>query len=69
MRDKANKIDTEVAISCKEGYVLVAGSPISATCIDSGSGGEFDNLGASCIAVCAGAVMSSRFPSLFYLQK
>ena len=41
----------------QEGYVLLAGSPISATCTDSGSGGEFDNVGASCVAVCAGVFL------------
>ena len=37
--------------------MLAAGSPISATCTDSGSGGEFDNVGASCVAVCAGVLL------------
>ena len=51
-------VDTVVAIACKSGYVLVDGSPTSATCIDTGSGGDYDAEGAQCIAVCA------AFPSV-----
>lgn len=44
--------DTVVSIACKPGYVLVEGSPTSATCIDTGAGGDYDAFGAACIAVC-----------------
>jgi len=46
-------VDTVVSIACKSGYVLGSGSPTSATCVDTGEGGDYDATGAECVAVCA----------------
>ena len=45
-------VDTKISIACKEGYVLESGSPSSATCVDTGEGGDYDASGAVCVAVC-----------------
>eukprot|EP00802_Teleaulax_amphioxeia_P000724 Tamp_00724.p1 GENE.Tamp_00724~~Tamp_00724.p1 ORF type:complete len:968 (+),score=193.40 Tamp_00724:245-2905(+) len=51
-------VNEVVSIACKSGYVLGPDSPLAATCVDTGSGGDFDAFGASCVAVC------TAFPSV-----
>jgi len=45
-------VDEVVDITCNDGYQLNADTYTPATCMDNGSGGSFDKMGAACIAAC-----------------
>lgn len=46
-------VGADVAIACKQGYVLSADSASTARCVEADTGAVYDNVGAECQAVCA----------------